>query len=264
MADRRPQGQQGGQGGRPPQQGGRTAAAASGASTRDRDRARDRDREDLPPPPTGPRPTPRLRTRYDEEVRPTLVQEFAYANRMQAPKVEKVVINIGLGEALTNTQAVDNAVGDLEAITGQKAVTTKAKKSVANFKLREGNTIGCMVTLRGARMYDFLDKLFNVALPRVRDFSGVSPEAFDGRGNYNLGLREQIIFPEIEYDRVDRVRGMEIAIVTTARTDDQGRRLLALMGCPFQNPDSPQRRIEDATPRRRSRSAGGKGGRGGR
>jgi large subunit ribosomal protein L5 len=256
MADRKgPQGQ-GGQNQRGP--GGRPAPEARGGGGRDRDRDRGRDQQDLPPPPTGPRPTPRLRTRYDEEVLPALVQEFAYANRMQAPKVEKVVINIGLGEALTNTQAIDNAVGDLEAITGQKAVTTKARKSIANFKLRENNTIGCMVTLRGARMYDFLDKLFNVALPRVRDFSGVSPEAFDGRGNYNLGLREQIIFPEIEYDRVDRVRGMEIAIVTSARTDDQGRRLLALMGCPFENPDAPRRAVEDSAPRRRRQGGGGR------
>src|SRR5262249_44849176 len=159
--------------------------------------------------------------RYDAEVRPSLMQEFAYGNPMQVPKVDKVVINIGMGEALTNAAAMDNAVGDLELITGQRPVVTKAKRSIAAFKLREGNAIGCMVTLRGARMYDFLDKLFNVALARVRDFSGVSPESFDGRGNYNLGLREQLIFPEIEYDRIDRVRGMDVAIVTTARTDDE-------------------------------------------
>jgi len=174
---------------------------------------------------------------------------------MQAPGVAKVVINIGLGEALTNGQAIDNAVGDLETITGQKAVVTKAKKSIAAFKVREGNPIGCMVTLRGARMYDFLDKLISVALPRVRDFSGVSPDAFDGRGNYNLGLREQIIFPEIDYDRVDRVRGMEIAIVTTARTDEEGRRLLALMGMPFQRPDQQRRPLDDTQGQRRRRPA---------
>jgi large subunit ribosomal protein L5 len=174
-------------------------------------------------------------------VRPTLIQEFAYANPMQAPKVEKVVVNIGLGEALTNPQAMDNAVRDLEQITGQRPVVTRAKRSIAAFKLREGNPIGCMVTLRGARMYDFLDKLLNVALARVRDFSGVSPESFDGRGNYNLGLREQLIFPEIAYDQIDRVRGMDVAIVTTARTDDEGRRLLQLLGMPFRSEDAAQR-----------------------
>ncbi|HEX2516910.1 MAG TPA: 50S ribosomal protein L5 [Chloroflexota bacterium] len=196
----------------------------------------------MPPPPTGPRPTPRLRTRYDEEVRPALLGEFSYGNVMRVPRVEKVVLNIGLGEALTNPQAMDNAVRDLETITGQRPVVTKARKSIANFKLREGNPIGCMVTLRGARMYDFLDKLINVALARVRDFNGVSPESFDGRGNYNLGLREQLIFPEISYDQIDRVRGMDVAIVTTARTDDEGRRLLQLMGMPFRSEDAAQRR----------------------
>ncbi|HEX2326232.1 MAG TPA: 50S ribosomal protein L5 [Chloroflexota bacterium] len=196
----------------------------------------------MPPPPTGPRPTPRLRTRYDEEVRPALLGEFSYGNVMRVPRVEKVVLNIGLGEALTNPQAMDNAVRDLETITGQRPVVTKARKSIAAFKLREGNPIGCMVTLRGARMYDFLDKLINVALARVRDFNGVSPESFDGRGNYNLGLREQLIFPEISYDQIDRVRGMDVAIVTTARTDDEGRRLLQLMGMPFRSEDAAQRR----------------------
>jgi large subunit ribosomal protein L5 len=175
-------------------------------------------------------------------VRPALIQEFGYPNPMQAPKVEKVVLNIGLGEALTDSAAMDNAVRDLELISGQRPVVTKAKKSIAAFKLREGNAIGCMVTLRGARMYDFLDKLFNVALARVRDFSGLSPESFDGRGNYNLGLREQLIFPEIAYDQIDRVRGMDVAIVTTARTDDEGRRLLQLMGMPFRSEDAVERR----------------------
>jgi large subunit ribosomal protein L5 len=255
MADRK--GQQGGQnrgqqqGGRQ-QPGGRPGQQTQARSAPDRSR---RDRDDLPPPPTGPRPTPRLRTRYDEEVRPALMNEFGYANPMQAPKLEKVTLNIGMGEALTNSQAMDSAVSDLETITGQKVVVTKAKKSIANFKVRQGNPIGCMVTLRGARMYDFLDKLFNIALPRVRDFSGVNPDAFDGRGNYSLGLREQIIFPEIEYDRVDRVRGLEIAIVTSARTDQEGRRLLQLMGMPFQRPGEQRRPLEEATPRRR-RAAG--------
>jgi large subunit ribosomal protein L5 len=235
---RQGQGGQGGQGNRQGQgargqpQGGRPTPQA--APRRER-------QEDLPPPPTGPRPTPRLKERYDAEVRPTLIQEFAYANPMQAPKVEKVVVNIGLGEALTNPQAMDNAVRDLEQITGQRPVVTRAKRSIAAFKLREGNPIGCMVTLRGARMYDFLDKLLNVALARVRDFSGVSPESFDGRGNYNLGLREQLIFPEIAYDQIDRVRGMDVAIVTTARTDDEGRRLLQLLGMPFRSEDAAQR-----------------------
>jgi large subunit ribosomal protein L5 len=216
-----------------------TPAGASRRGGREDSRSAAR-QEELPPPPTGPRPVPRLRQRFDDEVRQNLVNELGLSNVMQAPKVEKVVINIGLGEALTNAQALDAAVGDLQSIAGQKPVVTRAKKSVAAFKVRAGQEIGAMVTLRGARMYDFLDKLFNVALPRVRDFSGVSPEAFDGRGNYNLGLREQIIFPEIAYDQVDRVRGMEISIVTTARTDDQGRRLLQMLGMPFRTDGSRQ------------------------
>jgi large subunit ribosomal protein L5 len=152
---------------------------------------------------------------------------------MQVPAVNKVVVNIGMGEAIQNAKAMDAAVADLAAITGQRPVITRAKRSVAAFKLREGMQIGCMVTLRGDRMYQFLDKLMNVALPRLRDFQGVSPEAFDGRGNYTLGLREQLVFPEIDYDKVDKVRGMEVSIVTTARTDEEGRRLLRLMGMPF-------------------------------
>jgi large subunit ribosomal protein L5 len=249
MADRK--GQQGGRGGGRPGQGGQGSRQGQGAQGAQGRRAapapaagggRRERREDLPPPPTGPRPTPRLRTRYEEEVRPALLNEFGYGNVMRVPKVEKVVLNIGLGEALTNPQAMDNAVRDLETITGQRPVVTKARKSIAAFKLREGNAIGCMVTLRGARMYDFLDKLINVALARVRDFNGVSPESFDGRGNYNLGLREQLIFPEIAYDQIDRVRGMDVAIVTTARTDDEGRRLLQLMGMPFRSEDAAQRR----------------------
>jgi large subunit ribosomal protein L5 len=236
---RQGQGSRQAQGGRGQQQGGR--GPQPGRPTPQAAPRRER-REDLPPPPTGPRPTPRLKERYDAEVRPALIQEFAYTNPMQAPKVEKVVLNIGLGEALTNPQAMDNAVRDLEQISGQHPVVTRAKRSIAAFKLREGNAIGCMVTLRGVRMYDFLDKLINVALARVRDFSGVSPESFDGRGNYNLGLREQLIFPEIAYDQIDRVRGMDVAIVTTARTDDEGRRLLQLLGMPFRSEDAAQRR----------------------
>ena len=175
----------------------------------------------------------RLKEKYQQEVVPALLKEFNYKNPMQVPGVHKVVVNIGLGEVIQNAKAMDAAVADLAAITGQRPVITRAKRSVAAFKLREGMQIGCMVTLRGDRMYQFLDKLLNVALPRLRDFQGVSPEAFDGRGNYTLGLREQLVFPEIDYDKVDKVRGMEVSIVTTARTDEEGRRLLKLMGMPF-------------------------------
>ncbi len=175
----------------------------------------------------------RLKEKYQKEVAPSLLKEFNYTNPMQVPAINKVVVNIGMGEAIQNAKAMDAAVSDLAAITGQRPVITRAKHSVAAFKLREGMQIGCMVTLRGDRMYQFLDKLMNVALPRLRDFQGVSPEAFDGRGNYTLGLREQLVFPEIDYDKVDKVRGMEVSIVTTARTDEEGRRLLRLMGMPF-------------------------------
>ena len=177
--------------------------------------------------------TPRLKERYQKEVAPALRKEFAYDNVMRTPAVHKVVINIGMGEAIQNAKAMDNAVRDLGDITGQKPVVTRAKRSVAAFKLREGMQIGAMVTLRGERMWDFLDKLINVALPRTRDFQGVSPDAFDGRGNYTLGMREQLVFPEVDYDKIDKVRGMEITVVTTARTDEEGRRLLALLGMPF-------------------------------
>jgi large subunit ribosomal protein L5 len=175
----------------------------------------------------------RLKERYRQEVAPALQKEFSYKNPMQVPTLNKVVVNIGMGEVIQNAKAMDSAVSDLATITGQRPVITRARRSVAAFKLREGMQIGCMVTLRGERMYQFLDKLINVALPRLRDFQGVSPEAFDGRGNYTLGLREQLVFPEIDYDKVDRVRGMEVSIVTTARSDEEGRRLLALMGMPF-------------------------------
>ncbi len=174
-----------------------------------------------------------LKERYRQEVISALQKEFNYKNPMQVPSVNKVVVNIGLGEVIQNAKAMEAAVADLAAITGQRPVITRAKRSVAAFKLREGMQIGCMVTLRGDRMYYFLEKLVNVALPRLRDFQGVSPEAFDGRGNYTLGLREQLVFPEIDYDKVDKLRGMEVSIVTTARTDQEGRRLLALMGMPF-------------------------------
>ena len=177
---------------------------------------------------------PRLLERYRKEVVPALQKEFNYSNVMQVPHVEKVVLNIGMGEALTNAKSLDAAAGDLTAIAGQKPVFTKAKRSIANFKLREGNTIGVTVTLRQERMWSFLDRLMNIALPRQRDFRGVSPESFDGRGNYSLGLREQLVWPEINYDKVDKVRGMAITIVTSAKTDEEGRRLLQLVGMPFQ------------------------------
>lgn len=177
---------------------------------------------------------PPMKTRYLEEVVPAMLKEFNYSNRMMVPTVKKVVINIGMGtEARENVKSLDNAVNDVGQITGQKAVITRAKKSIAAFKLRTGMPIGVMVTLRGNRMYDFLDKLFNITLPRVRDFSGVSPRSFDGHGNFTLGLREQLIFPEIDYDAIDKIRGMEVVIVTSANTDEEGRRLLQLMGMPF-------------------------------
>ncbi|MHB8599301.1 MAG: 50S ribosomal protein L5 [Ktedonobacteraceae bacterium] len=175
----------------------------------------------------------RLKEKYRQEVVPNLQKTFNYKNPMQVPGVHKVVVNIGMGEVIQNAKAMDAAVADLAAITGQRPVITRAKRSVAAFKLREGMQIGCMVTLRGEHMYQFLDKLMNAALPRLRDFQGVSAEAFDGRGNYTLGLREQLVFPEIDYDKVDKARGMEVSIVTTARTDEEGRELLKLMGMPF-------------------------------
>jgi large subunit ribosomal protein L5 len=178
-------------------------------------------------------PEPRLKTRYNAEIKPALTKEFGYKNVMQVPRLEKVVINIGLGEALTNARALDSASADLQTITGQRPVINKAKKSISNFKIREGNAIGMSVTLRGARMYEFMDRLLSAALPRIRDFRGVARNAFDGRGNYSLGVREQLIFPEIDYDKIDRIRGMQISFVTTARTDDEGRRLLEMMGMPF-------------------------------
>ena len=177
--------------------------------------------------------TSRLKEKYQEEVISYLMDKFGYTNVMQVPKLEKVIVNIGLGEAKDNPKALESAVNDLTIITGQKPIVTKAKKSIANFKLREGHAIGTKVTLRGEKMYDFLDKLMNVALPRVRDFRGVKPTAFDGRGNYALGLKEQLIFPEIEYDKVDAIRGMDIVIVTTANTDEEAKAFLEKMGMPF-------------------------------
>jgi large subunit ribosomal protein L5 len=176
---------------------------------------------------------PNLKERYRNEVVPQLRERFGYRNIMQVPKITKIVVNVGLGEALQNAKALDNAVRDLATITGQKPIITRAKKSIAAFKLREGNPIGVKVTLRGDRMWSFLDRLCNIALPRTRDFRGVSPDSFDGRGNYTLGLREQLVWPEISYDMVDKVRGMEVTIVTTAKTDEEARELLRLLGMPF-------------------------------
>ena len=175
----------------------------------------------------------RLRKQFDEEIVDAMVKKFDYKNKLQVPKLEKIVINMGVGEAKENSKVLDSAISDLEIISGQKAVVTRAKKSVANFRLREGQPIGCKVTLRGEKMYEFADRLINLALPRVRDFRGVNPNAFDGRGNYSLGIKEQLIFPEIEYDKVDKVRGMDIIFVTTAHTDEEARELLTQFGMPF-------------------------------
>lgn len=175
----------------------------------------------------------RLKTIYNEEIVDAMIKKFGYKNIMEVPKLDKIVINMGVGEAKENAKVLESAVKDLEIISGQKAVITKAKKSIANFKIREGMSIGCKVTLRGEKMYDFLDRLVNLALPRVRDFRGVNPNSFDGRGNYSLGIKEQLIFPEIEYDKVDKVRGMDVICVTTAKTDEEARELLRLFNMPF-------------------------------
>ena len=175
----------------------------------------------------------RLKSQYNDEIREQMTKKFGYDNVMQVPKLEKIVVNMAVGEAKENEKVLESAAGDMTAITGQKPVYTKAKKSIANFKIREGMSIGCNVTLRGDRMYEFLDRLVNLALPRVRDFRGVNPNSFDGRGNYALGIKEQIIFPEIEYDKVDKIRGMDVIITTTANTDEEARELLRLFGMPF-------------------------------
>ena len=182
---------------------------------------------------TASRPEPRLKVQYRDEIAPALVKEFSYRNVMQVPRLEKISVNIGLGEAIQNSKALEAAAGDLAIMTGQKPVITRAKNSIATFKLREGMAIGAKVTLRGNRMWDFLDRLISVVLPRQRDFQGISPDAFDGRGNYSLGLREQLVFPEINYDKIDKIRGLEVTIVTSAKTDEEARRLLALMNMPF-------------------------------
>ena len=181
----------------------------------------------------------RVKERYQSEIVPALMEDFGYKNVMQVPKLTKIVVNIGLGEAVANARAIDAAVGDLTAITGQKPVVTRAKKSIAAYKLRAGMPIGAMVTLRGVKMYEFIDRLTSIALPRIRDFRGVSPNSFDGRGNYTLGLREQLAFPEIDYDKIDKTRGLEMSFVTTARTDEEGRRLLTLLGMPFARTERP-------------------------
>jgi large subunit ribosomal protein L5 len=178
---------------------------------------------------------PRLKDLYQENVMPALMKRFGYQNRMEVPRLEKIVINMGLGEAIQNIKILDSAVQELSQITGQKPIITKAKKSIAQFKLRTGMPIGCMVTLRKEKMYEFFSRLVNIALPRVRDFKGVSGKSFDGRGNYTLGIREQLIFPEIHYDKIDKVKGMNIIIVTTAKTDEEGKELLKLLGMPFRN-----------------------------
>jgi large subunit ribosomal protein L5 len=179
----------------------------------------------------------RLKEKYRDEVVPELMKEFGYANVMQAPKLEKIVVNVGLGEAISNAKALESAVADISAITGQRPVVTRAKKSIAAFKLRAGMPVGATVTLRGPRMYEFLDRLVAITLPRIRDFRGVSPNSFDGRGNYTLGLQEQLAFPEIDYDKIDRARGLEVSLVTSAKTDEEGRRLLSLLGMPFARTD---------------------------
>jgi large subunit ribosomal protein L5 len=178
---------------------------------------------------------PRLRKKYKDEIVPQLMKDFSLRNIMQVPKLERVVVNMGLGEAVQNAKLIESAVEELTAITGRKPVVTRAKKSIASFKLREGMPIGVMVTLRGEQMYDFVDRLVSIALPRTRDFKGISPKAFDGRGNYTLGIREQIVFPEINYDKIDRIKGMNVTFVTTAETDEQGRALLKSLGMPFRN-----------------------------
>jgi large subunit ribosomal protein L5 len=176
---------------------------------------------------------PRLKERYREEVVAALVKEFGYENVMQAPRLEKIVVNVGLGEAIQNAKALDSAAEDVSAITGQRPVITRAKKSIAAFKVRKGMSIGLTVTVRGDRMYELLDRMVNAALPRIRDFQGVSPYSFDGRGNYSLGIKEQLIFPEVDYDKIERIRGLQVTVVTTARSDEEGKRLLELLGMPF-------------------------------
>ncbi len=209
--------------------GGKPAAsAAKGKETK-----KEQGAAKAPVKPQEPIPAPRLRERYAKTVVPALMKEFHYANAMQAPKLSKIVLNVGMGEAITNAKALDHAVDELRRITGQQPVVTRAKKSIATFKVREGMSIGCTVTLRRERMYEFLDRFISAALPRIRDFKGVPTKSFDGRGNYSLGIKEQVIFPEIEIDKIESIHGMDIVFVTTAKTDEEGRALLAHMGMPF-------------------------------
>ena len=191
--------------------------------------------DDAPQAPPEPPPVPRLLTKYNEETAKALMEKFSYANVMEIPRVKKVSVNMGLGDAIQTPKLVETAAAELTLIAGQKPVITKARKSIATFKLREGMSIGCMVTLRRYRMWEFLDRLMNVALPRVRDFKGVSPKAFDGRGNFTLGLKEQIIFPEIDYDKVEKISGLNVTVVTSAKNDEEARELLRLLGMPFRN-----------------------------
>jgi large subunit ribosomal protein L5 len=215
----------------------REAAAAEGKARAKREKesqgglTREASPDD-PPPRTG---KPRLQLQYEKDVVPQLMKEFSYKNRMQVPRMKKITLNMGLGEAISNPKVMDSAVEEMRAIAGQKPVVTKAKKSIATFKLREGQKIGCMVTLRKEKMFEFFDRLVSLALPRVRDFKGISPRAFDGRGNFSLGIKEQIIFPEINYDRIDKIKGLNVSIVTTARTDEEGRALLRHLGMPFRS-----------------------------
>ena len=211
-----------------PEAEGRDAATPEGAPAPGRARARK-----TAAAPQGPRPVPRLLAKYREEVRPSMVREFAYKTPMQAPRLVKMVVNMGLGEALQNPRALETASEQMAAIAGQRPVITKARKSVANFKIREGMAIGSMVTVRGYRMYEFMDRLVSVALPRIRDFRGLSRSSFDGHGNYSLGIREQVVFPEVDYNQIDRIRGLQVTITTSARNDQEGCRLLELLGMPF-------------------------------
>lgn len=222
--------------GTPPKGGESKGGAQKGGAQKGGAEAKGAPKEAKAAKPAKPAAPPRLRERYRKDILPVLMSEFSYSNTMQAPRVRKVIVNIGVGEAIGNAKSLDGAVKDVTAITGQKPIVIKAKKSIATFKLREGMPIGVKVSLRGDRMYHFLDRLMNIALPRTRDFRGVPRDAFDGRGNYTLGLREQLIWPEIDYDQIDKVRGMEVSIVTSAKTDEEARRLLQLFGMPFKAP----------------------------
>jgi large subunit ribosomal protein L5 len=227
--DKQPKGEKGPK----PEKGQKPEKQAKGDKGGDRGGAPEKKAPEKPAEPERPAPPARLRIRYEQQVRQDLMKEFGFTNPMQAPKLDKVVVNMGLGEAINNGKIIDASVEQLSSITGQKPVVTKSRKSIANFKLRQGQSIGAMVTLRGDRMYEFFDRLVSIALPRVRDFKGVSPKAFDGKGNYTLGVREQIIFPEINYDKVEKIKGLNITVVTTARNDEEGRALLRHLGMPF-------------------------------